>query len=477
MKAYRLFLAISLYFLCIMTKAEVVMPPLFSDGMVLQQESDVKIWGSSDPGNDVYVITGWDSKMYSCKSAPNGNWSVKVGTPAAGGPYDITICCGTEHVIHDVMIGEVWICSGQSNMEMPVKGFLCQPVEDAMQMMLEAGDSEVRAFTVGRQLSDSPMSICTGKWVTASSGTVPDISAVAYTFAHRLSRFLDVPVGIIVSAWGGTSILGWLPEESVSKTISPEELERILDVNRSEKNHPGKLYNGMIAPLLGYGARGFVWYQGEANVGFPDAYGRLISRMVSTWRHEWGPDGNKMPFYAVEIAPYRYGKGHEKDVDRPMLVDAQKKALSKLGNTAMIPTSDAGDIVCIHPAKKRVVGDRLAVTALDNVYGVDGFESVSPEVAKIVYKEGSAIVYTTSELGPSPSNAPVEGFEIAGKDGYFYKAKALVDRKSGTFILTAEEVPEPVAVRYAFHNYIKANWTNWMGIPALPYRSDDWTDK
>ena len=463
-------LLFSLFLASAVADAGIVMSPIFSDGMVLQQDSDVRIWGTASPANTVTLVTGWDNRLYSCKAAPNGNWAISVRTPVAGGPYNIIIRDDTEHVINDVMIGEVWICSGQSNMEMPVKGFLCQPVEDAMAMLLDADNSDVRAYTVRRQLSDAPVSTCSGQWLQATSETVPDISAVAYTFADRLSRTLGVTVGIVISSWGGSSILGWMPEDNILKTISQEEADEILAVNTSDKNHPGKLFNGMIAPIAGYRAKGFIWYQGEANVGYAEAYGKLTGELVSCWRRAWNSKGDDMAFYAVEIAPHRYGKGNENAIDRPLLVEAQYAALKKCSNTALIPTSDVGDNVCIHPAKKRQVGDRLAVTALEKIYGKHGFESEPPAIEKISYENGRAIVYTSSALGPSPSR--IYGFEIAGKDGYFYEAKALTDRRAGTIILTAEEVPEPVAVRYAFHNCVNANWTNWMGIPALPYRSD-----
>ena len=454
-------------------RAEIRLPAFFADGMVLQQQATVRIWGAAAAGAKVTLTAGWDNRTYTCKAASNGSWALKVKTPAAGGPYEVRISDGEEIVLRDVQLGEVWICSGQSNMEMPVKGFLSQPVEGAFEMILDAGKDNVRAFTVARRLSDTPQADCGGKWVAASAGTVPDISSVAYLFACRLHRTLKVPVGIVVAAWGGTSILGWLPSGEIAKTISKEECARILAVHGSDKNHPAKLYNGMIAPIAGYAARGFIWYQGEANVGFADAYGVLQKQLVNTWRRSWG-DSN-MAFYAVEIAPYRYGRGNENALSRPLLVEAQERALKQLPNTALIPTTDVGDAVCIHPARKRQVGDRLAATALKQAYGLSGLEPESPRIAKVDYADGTAVVSVTSALGAMPGQ--IRGFEIAGENRRFYAAKAVVDRRKGTILVSSDHVPAPVAVRYAFRNYIVADWTNWMGIPALPCRTDDWPDE
>ena len=186
-------------------RAEIRLPAFFADGMVLQQQATVRIWGAAAAGAKVTLTAGWDNRTYTCKAASNGSWALKVKTPAAGGPYEVRISDGEEIVLRDVQLGEVWICSGQSNMEMPVKGFLSQPVEGAFEMILDAGKDNVRAFTVARRLSDTPQADCGGKWVAASAGTVPDISSVAYLFACRLHRTLKVPVGIVVAAWGGTS--------------------------------------------------------------------------------------------------------------------------------------------------------------------------------------------------------------------------------------------------------------------------------
>ena len=292
-------------------QARITLPSLFSDGMVLQRQSTVRIWGNSDGESRVSVSTSWNGKLYTCKPAPNGNWSVSVSTPATGGPFIITIDDGERLEIKDVHIGEVWICCGQSNMEMTVKGFPTQPVEGAADIILNSSDYDVHAFTVGRALSETPSSSCTGKWTNCDISTVADVSAVAYLFGRRIAKTLGVPVGIIVSAWGGSSILGWTPEAVIDRSLSAQEKSEILSYCNTSKDKSGVLFNGMIAPIAGYAAKGFIWYQGEANVNTPGSYGKVLKAMISCWRDSWGDRKGQMPFYAVEIAPSHcrgYGK-------------------------------------------------------------------------------------------------------------------------------------------------------------------------
>lgn len=471
MMTRKLFLTIcALAFACQM-RATVSLPPLFGDGMVLQQQTQTKIWGNADAGAKVSLTTGWDNKLYTCTAAPNGGWMLRISTPAAGGPYTITIDDGEKLTINNVLVGEVWICSGQSNMEMPIKGYPNQPVEGASDIIMDAADYNVRAFTVYRAIADSPSSTCQGKWVNADYANVPSISATAYLFARRLQKTLKVPVGIIVSAWGGSSILGWMDRTTVERVLSEQEKAEVLKVCGTPKDQPSVLYNGMIAPLAGYAAKGFIWYQGEANILNNKFYGKMLKGMILGWRAAWG-DRGVMPFYAVEIAPYRYGRGCELNYDRALLVENALRALKSTPNSAMVPTGDIGESVVIHPARKKEVGDRLAMLALKNQYFYSALDCDPPTVKNIEYKDGAAYVYTVgSDIA---STGLLSGFEIAGKDQCYYPAKALVDRRAGYIKVSSPDVLEPVAVRYGFHNYINQNWKSWMGIPAFPFRTDNW---
>ena len=470
MKSLRIILAITALLSGISVGAEIRLPSFFSDGMVLQQQATVKIWGTSDNGDKVSLTTGWDGKAYSCKPLSNGSWSIKFKTPEAGGPYRISISDGTERVLNDVMLGEVWICAGQSNMEMPMKGFGSQPVENALELLLSSGNSAVRVFMTRRSSGKTPQADMNGRWEHASPATVPDFSAVAYLFARRLQSVLKVPVGVIVSAWGGTSILGWMPEKAVDNAVPEDDIIRIISAADRPKNYPGVLYNGMIAPVAGYAAKGFLWYQGCANVQFPKQYAPLLKSLIESWRAAWGA---RIPFYAVELAPHRYGRGNENGFERPSWVEEVTNMMKKTEKTALVPTSDAGNPTVIHPARKQVVGDRLALMALKNEYGYKTLEPEAPAIASANVIDGTIIIKTTSALGPA--NGLLRGFEIAGEDRIFYPAKAAVNTKEMTIIVKSDKVPEPVAVRYNFHNSVSGgDWKNWMGIPALPCRTDDW---
>lgn len=455
--------------------AKVTLCQIFSDGMVLQRESSARIWGFTDGASKVSLSTSWDSKLYTCKPAPNGSWVLTVNTPKAGGPYFITIDDGDKTVINDVLIGEVWICSGQSNMEMKIKGFPGQPVDNAADYILEADNYDIHAFTLARAAAPGALNSCIGKWERSSIASVPEISATAYLFARRLQATLKLPVGIIVSAWGGTSILGWMPENVIDSSISQSEKGEVLKACGTAKDQPAVLYNGMIAPLAGYSARGFIWYQGEANVTTPQTYGKLLAAMIPAWRQAWGDKKGEMPFYAVEIAPYRYGRGNDMKYDRPLTVEATAKALASLPNTGIATTGDAGNAVVIHPAAKQKVGDRLAFLALKNCYGYGSFDCNPPEIKKLEFSKGVARIWTKG--ADVANDAVLYGFELAGKDECYYLAKAFVERREAYIEISSPDVPAPVALRYGFHNYCRQNWASWLGIPALPFRTDKWDYK
>ena len=471
MKRLRMLFILCAVLLSWSTRAEVQLPAFISSGMVLQQQSTVRLWGKSDSGEKVTVTTGWDNKTYSAKPVANGSWAVKVKTPTAGGPYEIRISDGTELTLSNVMIGEVWIAVGQSNMEMTMRGFMSQPVENSLDLILSSENEAVRLFMTKRSASKEPLTVVVGEWKSASVGSTPDFSATAYLFARRLQSVLKVPVGVICSAWGGTSILGWMPEDAINRAISAEEKAAIIAINDSAKNHPAILYNGMIAPIEGFAARGFLWYQGCHNVSHGESYARLMRSLIQSWRTKWG--NNEMPFYAVELAPYRYGRDNEKAADRARWVEEVTKMMATTPKTALIPTGDLGDRGCIHPAKKQQVGDRLAATALKNDYGYASLEPEAPKIVSVAYRDGKAIIKTSSPMGPVLGS--LYGFEIAGGNKRFYEARAAVNSRTGEIEVWSDHVPDPIAVRYAFCNYPeRQNWRNWLGIPALPCRTDNW---
>lgn len=450
--------------------AGVTLPSLLCDNMVLQQRTAVCLWGKSD-AREVVVRPSWTDNVYRAAVAADGNFRLTVDTPAAGGPYEIEFDDGGKTVLHNVMSGEVWICSGQSNMDMTVSGFPGQPVKGAMEAVLEAREYPVHVFMVKRKLSDRAEEQCEGTWEAPSAESVMHASATAYFFAKNLQKSLQVPVGIIVSAWGGTSILSWMSERS-AESLPAAVTRSCVERDSREQNLPGRLYNAMISPLRNYTARGFVWYQGEHNLQEHKLYDVMMKTMADEWRGIWHDGSERMPFYFVQIAPYRYFN-NSMGIQRPLLVEAQKRALGLIANSGMATTTDIGEEVCIHPAGKPEVGRRLAACALAGTYGVKGL-CVSDIEVRSLRLEGDEAILTFNEDFRSVYPASLQGFEVAGDDRKFYPAEAVFVK--GSVKVRSEKVKEPKAVRYAFRNYIEADMKNTMGVAASSFRTDDWDE-
>ena len=299
-------------------QARITMPSFFSDGMVLQQKSAVAIWGSSDRKQQkVTVKTSWNAKKYTAVTDESGNWKVKVETPVYGGPYSMEVSDGESVHINNVLIGEVWLCSGQSNMDMRVSGRYGDPVIGSLDAIVTSGNPEVRMFMVGSKMTSEPLTDCEGIWQEASSETVPEFSAAGYFFARKLNQVLKVPVGIIHASYGGSRVEAWMSKEGI------EPYKDLSDVHNASI-----LYNGMLSPVVGYGIRGCLWYQGEANVDVPDLYTQLFPSLVNDWRKQWGI--GEFPFYYAQIAPFNYNKGEGKGQNSAYLREAQAKCLVHL---------------------------------------------------------------------------------------------------------------------------------------------------
>lgn len=284
--------------------AKVKLPAFFSSGMVLQQQTTCRIWGTASTNSRVKVVTSWNGKHYQTVSNAQGQFEVKVATPAAGGPYSITLDDGEKTTLDSILIGEVWLCSGQSNMEMPIKGFKAQPVEGAINEILNGADDNLRFFSVKRNPALTPLSDVTGKWTAANSASIREFSATAYFFGKQLRASLKVPVGLLLTAYGGSACEAWQTGEwlkAFPEVKLPTDQEA---VDKLKQRCPTALYNGMLHPLIGYGIRGAIWYQGEDNVNRYANYARLMKSMVEGWRQEWGL--GDFPFYYCQIAPYDY---------------------------------------------------------------------------------------------------------------------------------------------------------------------------
>ena len=452
--------------------AEVKLPPIFGDNMVLQQQSDAALWGSAKPGSTVVISPSWSKSQVKVKADADGKWLARVATPVAGGPYEITFDDGEKLVLTNVLIGEVWICSGQSNMEMPMRGFVNQPVNGAAEYIATARPSvPIRYCKLKKVRSLEPMDECETKWNVHDSESLPELSAVGYFFAQMLNRSLDVPVGLIVAAWGGSTIEAWMEKSIIEEHFAGElDLTPYKTGTLPEKysyHVPGVLYNGMLNSIIPYTAKGFLWYHGEQNKERPEQYTRLQPAFVKMLREKWGNE--KMPFYFAQIAPY----GYRDPLVGGRFMFAQSKTLETIPYSGMAAVGDLGNQYCIHPADKKEVGYRLAYFALTNDYGVKGLEPQGPLYKAVEFSNGKAIVeFKVGRLGLSPINRELEGFEIAGSDKVFHPAKARIGKDGRTVVVESAEVPSPTAVRYCIGPYFTASLFNNSGIPACPFTTE-----
>ena len=456
--------------------AKITLPPVIGDNMVLQQKTDAAIFGKAEPGKTVTVKTSWNKKKVSTTAdSETGKWQVRVQTPEAGGPYEITISDGEKITLHDVLIGEVWFASGQSNMEMPVKGYGSQPAKDGVKYITSAKASRpIRICDIQKQSSVTVMDSCGGAWFKHTPDAVAECSATAYFFADALQNVLDVPVGIIVTSWGGSSIETWMKREVFEKEYPETDLGHLDGKREVRRKHqdPCLLYNGQVAPLIPFTFKGMIWYQGEANRPKPDLYVRQQQSYVKMMREDFQvPDA---PFYLVQIAPYPYDNGRK--THSGYFCEAQQKAAQKIPHSGYVTTVDIGEYGTIHPCHKQEVGQRLAYLALANDYGCKAIEANAPYYKMVQFHDGKAFVQMkVGKLGLSPLGAEICGFEIAGPDRRFVEAKAMRDpKKNDHVIVWSDDVPEPVAVRYCWRNWTVGGLYNNFGIPAGPFRTDDW---
>ena len=443
--------------------AKVKLPHVLSDGMVLQQQAEVKLWGTAQEGSNVKVTTSWNNKEYVVKADAVGKWSVRVATPEAGHtPYNIVFDDGEKTTLGNVLIGEVWLCSGQSNMDMRIGGRYGDPVIGALEAVATAANPAIRMFTVGSKMDNKPHDDCEGRWEEASSATVPGFSATAYFFARKLNEALGIPVGILHASYGGSRVEAWMSNEAAAQYKGMPEVQNATI-----------LYNGMMSPLVGYGIRGCLWYQGEANIDQPDLYTRLLPDMVKDWRERWGI--GEFPFYYAQIAPFNYNKGEGKGRNSAYLREAQLKCLELIPASGMIVLLDVGDARTIHPMEKQTVGSRFAYMALGKTYGLKGFLTTGP-LYRSVEADGDKLIvsFCEADKGMTSYRQPLTDFEVAGEDRVFHPARAVFGKDMQTVVVSSPEVPRPVAVRYAFKDYVKGSLFNLWGLPASSFRSDDW---
>jgi len=467
------FLILALFVSCLPGFAELELPFFFSDGMVLQQQMQVPIWGKATPNASVQVFTIWNLTNYKTVADEQGNWKIKVQTPSAGGPYRIIIKENKQTLtIKDVMIGEVWILAGQSNMEMPLQGFRDQPVEGSNEEILNAAEHNVRWFKVSRASTTVPLdTIKPYTWKPAASDNLAELSATGWFFAKTLSQHLKATIGVISCNYGGSTAQAWMRPEALAefsdyKILKPGE--KILNQTKT----PTTLYNGMLHPLLGYGIKGVIWYQGESNYMKPERYERLFPKLVKDWRLLW--DQGDFPFYYVQIAPFDYpGLKDSGYVNSAYLRDVQRHVETLIPNSGMAVIMDGGDSLTIHPRSKNLPGERLALLALGKTYGLKGFGFASPKYKSMEIK-GSEVTLTFDDapLGLSTFGKTLTNFEMAGEDKVFHKALAKIS--ASKVVVISMDVPKPVAVRYAFKDFVIGTLFGANGLPVSSFRTDNW---
>lgn len=454
-------------------EAKVKLPAFFSDGMVMQQQSDANLWGTATPGKPVTLTTGWDEKTYRTTADARGNWKLTVRTPEAGGPYALTLTDGEPTVLNNILIGELWICSGQSNMEMPMKGYKNQPIEGANMDILRSSNPSLRLFTVKRHSTFLPQYDVTGTWQEAAPSVVREFSATAYYFGRLLNEILDVPVGLIVTAWGGSAAEAWMTEDML-RAFPEAKIPRSEADITSKNRTPTALYNGMLHPLIGVTMRGVAWYQGEDNTNRAHSYADMFTTLINGWRAAW--QQGDFPFYYCQIAPYDYAlitEPGKEPVQSALIREAQSQVEHRVPNTGMAVLLDAGMEKGIHPGKKKVAGERLGLLALSKTYGIEGIHAESPYYKSMEVQGDTVIVsFERADMWIAGKECfESKLFSVAGEDKVFYPAKAWIVRSK--MYARSEKVPHPVAVRYAFDNYVDGD-VFCDGLPLSSFRSDNW---
>jgi sialate O-acetylesterase len=497
----------SLLLLAGQASAAVALASPFTDHAVLQRERPVPFWGTADAGETVTITCGASSAR--AVTGADGRWKVELAPLPVGGPYEVTVSGSSTIVLKDVLVGDVWLCSGQSNM-----AFSLNRVVNHVQEVAQATHPKLRLFKVGLTAKEQPQSTCEGMWQVCLPTSAVGFSAVAYFFGRELNQELDVPTGLIDSAWGGTGAESWTSQPTLEaspefravfpawdKTVadSPKAMERYRTVELAkweqeaaaakaagkpepkkprEPNgpntphlRPAALYNGMIAPLVPYSLRGVIWYQGEANATGTraEAYRRLLPQMVTGWRTAFG---NEFPFYLVQIA--NFGPDQVKVPTDPwpvvpwaVLRESQALVATTLPKSGMAVAIDVGNPDDIHPTNKQEVGRRLALIALAKDYGKS--VEYSGPVAKAMAITGKVIEVTFDHAhGLAAKDGDVQGFTIAGEDGRFRAAQAVIN--GSTVQVSCPEIAAPVSVRYAWGNSPTCNLVNQAGLPAGPFR-------
>ncbi|MHC4087760.1 MAG: sialate O-acetylesterase [Planctomycetota bacterium] len=486
--------------------ADVKLPAVIGDNMVLQQGKVAHIWGWAEPNEQVMVNASWRTMTWEVTANKDGKWSFEMSPPKTAGPHEMTVSSKNSITIKNILVGEVWVCSGQSNMQWSVNRSA-----NAEQEIAWADYPKVRLFTVKRKVANEQQTDCEGSWTMCSPETVPGFSAVGYFFGRELHKELNVPIGLIHTSWGGTPAESWtrrgalesVPDctpilERFDKAMAKypqakkkydesmiawkENVKKAKAEGKKPPRRPGApfgpgnphspagLYNAMIAPLIPYSIGGAIWYQGESNAGRAYQYRKLFPAMITNWRKDWGQ--GDFPFLFVQLANFMAVDPEPVDSAWAELREAQLMTLA-LPNAGMAVIIDIGEARDIHPKNKQDVGKRLALWALGKTYGKK--LTYSGPIYKSKRTEGNKITLEFEHVGgglTAGEGEPLKGFAVAGADHKFVWADAKIE--GDTVVISSDKVSEPAAVRYGWANNPVCNLYNKEGLPASPFRTDDW---
>ncbi|MGV8829783.1 MAG: sialate O-acetylesterase [Breznakibacter sp.] len=465
MLAYLLLLATTV------ANAKVTLTSIFSDNMVLQQKSIVTFRGKAKPNSSVTLIAGWDNKKIVVTSDAEGTWSSNVVTPIYGGPFEILFDDGETTKLKGVLVGEVWFLSGQSNMEMPVKGFFGQPVNQSQDYIAKANPRRnIRLYRQPNAWSTTQKDeIDDTKWTMASSQDVSRFSAVGYVFGDFIEESLDVPVGLIQCAWSMSKIEAWMPRSIFESKFTDVKMP---DVKENDfgwtQGTPTLLWNAMVNPWSGFPVAGVLWYQGEANTPDAQNYKRLFPAMVDEWREFFG--NKDLPFFYAQLAPWC-----DADNNNTLWADfrqVQTELLFSRKNLGMVTLGDCGDSIFIHFPKKIEVGKRFAYLALNKLYGYElmSMGPIAKECVRHLKENCIWVEFDNGMDGLAPQNYELHGFEMIDAKGNVTPAKAKIINDSNKVKVWGDNVDKCVEVRYGYHDYYEASLFNNAALPASPFK-------
>ncbi len=442
--------------------AAVRLPNIIGSHMVLQQKSTVKIWGWATPGEKVKIKASWDTTTYITTANNSAKWLTNIKTPTAGGPYQITINASNTILLEDVLIGEVWVCSGQSNMEWSGD----QGMKETLEEMPNATNQAIRFFYVAKSTSNYPQDNLDGKWMVCTPEEMKHFSTIGYFFGKNLNQTLKSPIGLINSNWGGTAAETWTPTYIINNDPIIKKGADSITETPWWPNKTASAYNAMIYPLTNYSIGGVIWYQGESNTKTYFTYEKLFTNMIHAWRQDWD---QMFPFYFVQIAPFAYGN---KNIGA-LLREAQTKAAS-YNNTGMVVISDlVPDTNNIHPTLKKEVANRLSNLALNQSYGYTNIACQSPTyLSHTIEKDKIRIKFNNANNGLKADEETISCFEIASEDKIFYPAQVKIN--NNTVVVFNKNIKNPIAVRFAFNNTATPHLFNKEGLPVNLFRTDDW---